>query len=180
MQRFDLESIKIARKNGVKIVFDPNLRFKLVDDLDQYRNLLNNIIKSVDYFLPGISEARFLSQKNDLEEIVDFYFKINPNLVTVIKLGSEGSFYRYGEEKKRVSTIKVEKVIDPIGAGDAFAAGFVSGLLDGLSLEESLKKGNILGAITVQTAGDIEGFPHLKQYKDFINSLKGVTEEVNR
>jgi sugar/nucleoside kinase (ribokinase family) len=50
--------------------------------------------------------------------------------------------------------------VDPVGAGDAFAAGFLSGWLDGAGVKQCLQRGNLVGAMSVQVPGDVEGFPY--------------------
>jgi 2-dehydro-3-deoxygluconokinase len=53
----------------------------------------------------------------------------------------------------------VEKVIDTVGAGDGFAAGVISGLLEGLPLSRAVQRGALIGARAVQVLGDTEGLP---------------------
>jgi len=54
----------------------------------------------------------------------------------------------------------VEPIVDPIGAGDAFAAGFLSGLLRGWAYREAIRLGNRAGAYALTVAGDVEGLPY--------------------
>ena len=55
--------------------------------------------------------------------------------------------------------MRLERIVDPVGAGDGFAAGFLSGQLRGWSLAESLRLGNIVGAAAMSVSGDVEGLP---------------------
>ncbi len=176
-----LEAIKMAKQLGLKVIFDPNVRYKLFDNEETYKNMLHKIVGLVDYFLPGKEEARFLCGFDTPEQISKFYLEMNEQLTVVLKLGKKGCYYATADQEEYVPGMKVEKIIDPIGAGDGFAAGFVSGLLDGLSLKESLIQANIVGAMIVQSNGDIEGFPYRNQfnsYKDFV--LHPEKDEVNR
>ena len=50
-------------------------------------------------------------------------------------------------------------MVDPVGAGDAFCAGFIAGRLDGVDLETALRMGNACGALAVAAAGDQAGLP---------------------
>nr|WP_309100003.1 sugar kinase [Fredinandcohnia onubensis] len=175
------EAITVAKRNGIKIIFDPNIRFKLCSDKNEYRNLLNHIANLSDYFLPGIEEAKFLTGLTTPEEIANYYINLKTEITVVIKLGSKGCFYANSLQSNYVAGLKVDKVNDPIGAGDAFAAGFVSGLLEGKNLELALEKANLIGALVVQTNGDIEGFPYRKQldeYQKFMIEPSG--DEVHR
>ena len=55
--------------------------------------------------------------------------------------------------------IPVAQVVDTVGAGDGFAVGVVSALLEGLALEAAVARGNLIGAQAVQVLGDMEGLP---------------------
>src|SRR5699024_6400573 len=56
-----MEAIKLAKRNNLKIIFDPNIRHKLFKNSEKYRSIINEIAISADYFLPGIEEATFLT-----------------------------------------------------------------------------------------------------------------------
>ena len=53
----------------------------------------------------------------------------------------------------------VVTAVDTIGAGDAFTAGYLSGVVDGLAVDDCLRRGNVLGAFCVSTRGDWQGLP---------------------
>jgi len=53
----------------------------------------------------------------------------------------------------------VSQVIDPVGAGDGFAVGVISALLEGLDLADACARGNAIGARVLQFSGDAEGLP---------------------
>ena len=64
-----------------------------------------------------------------------------------------------GDEVYEVPGFPVERVVDPVGAGDAFAAGFLAGLLEGQSIVEAVRLANACGASATTVPGDIEGMP---------------------
>lgn len=176
-----IEAIAIAKRYDVKVIFDPNIRYKLIKDKDQYKSLLNEIILQSDIFLPGLKEAKFLCGKQSPEEISEVYINKNPNIKVVIKLGDAGCFYADKREEHYVPGYEVDEIIDPIGAGDGFAAGLTSGLLDGKTMLEALDLANLIGSIIIQTSGDVEGFPFRYQ----VEELKEIQdnpeiEEVKR
>jgi 2-dehydro-3-deoxygluconokinase len=76
----------------------------------------------------------------------------------VTKLGAEGAAVRTPEGRWTAQAHRVT-VVDPIGAGDSFTAGYLSGLLDGLPPPARLARGNALGAFAVAAVGDWEGLP---------------------
>ncbi|MGH8814107.1 MAG: carbohydrate kinase family protein, partial [Advenella sp.] len=70
-----------------------------------------------------------------------------------------GAFGQVGDQSFRVPGYPVEKVVDTVGAGDGFAAGLISGRLEGLDWQASVRRATIIGACAVQVAGDTEGYP---------------------
>lgn len=177
------KAIEVAKKSGIKVIFDPNVRFKLINDEDKYKCLLNEITRLSDYFLPGMNEAMFLSNKETgtPEKVAEHFINVNKDLTVIIKLGAKGCYYANEDTSNYVPGFQVEKVIDPVGAGDGFAAGMVSGLLKGMNLKEALEQANLIGSMLVQTSGDVEGFPFkndLNNFKKYIS--EPARDEVNR
>lgn len=168
------QSITYAKKHSVKVIFDPNLRKKLWEE-EKAREVLLQIAAMSDIVMPGISEGEFLFGLQNEKEIARS-FNENGAAATVVKLGDKGAYYLSGKEEKYVSGFKV-KSIDPVGAGDGFAAGFISGLLDELDYEQAVRRGCAIGAMVTTTAGDIEGLPDRKLLEDFMAETK---EDIDR
>ncbi|MNN26619.1 2-dehydro-3-deoxygluconokinase [compost metagenome] len=81
-------------------------------------------------------------------------------------------------EQKYIDSFKVAKVVDPVGAGDGFAVGVLSGQLDGLSLAEAVTRGCAVGAAVTMVNGDIEGLPDRLALTSFLQS--SLEDEVQR
>jgi sugar/nucleoside kinase (ribokinase family) len=110
----------------------------------------------VDYLLPNEREARILSG-GDAEEYLRFTARSGwPN--GVIKLGVHGAAMRDGNRTVCVPAPAVQTV-DTTGAGDAFNAGFIDGLLDGQAGEESLRRGCVCGGLSTRAMGGLRGLP---------------------
>ncbi len=78
----------------------------------------------------------------------------------VVKLGAHGAYFRTADnDQGTVPAIPVEKVVDTVGAGDGFAVGVVSALLEGRDVRHALTRGNRIGALAIQVIGDSEGLP---------------------
>lgn len=175
------EAVYLAKKFGINTIFDPNIRLKLVKNMEEYKTILNETTRLVDIFLPGINEAQLLTGFEKPEDIVNYYLELNPNLEIVVKLGEHGCFYANNKELYYVKGDKVENIVDPIGAGDAFAAGLTGALLEGKSMKQALEQANLIGSIIVQTSGDVEGFPFKNQLdRYYSNNSKYSVDEVNR
>lgn len=155
-----------ARAQGVSISFDPNLRPSLWPSENTMRDTLNELASHADWVLPGLAEGRLLTGEESPDAIADAYLQRGAKAV-VIKLGPEGSYYRgmlTGKlESFTVPGQPVAKVVDTVGAGDGFAVGLISALLDGLAPQQALNRGNLVGAQAVQVVGDMEGLPNRQQ-----------------
>ncbi|MBO8173329.1 MAG: sugar kinase [Bacillaceae bacterium] len=159
-------AIELARRNNIKVVFDPNLRMKLWGD-KQVHNVMKDLMAQADIVLPGLAEGRFLFQEADPGKLAEHFHEWGVPLV-VIKLGKEGAFYSVKDgERQLVPGTRVSHVVDPIGAGDGFAAGFLSGLLNDLPLYQAVQKGNTVGAMVTQVSGDVEGLPDQEDLEQF-------------
>ena len=157
-----------AKKNNIRTTFDPNLRPKLWRSKEEMIETTNDLATNCDIILPGISEGEILTGYSTAEQIADFY--LNKGLQCVIvKLGETGAYYQEKDSKGvYVKGYKVDKVIDTVGAGDGFAVGVISGLVEGVSLEESVKRGNAVGALQLMSPSDNEGLPTKEQLLDFM------------
>ncbi len=65
-----------------------------------------------------------------------------------------------------MAAIKVDQVVDTVGAGDGFAVGVISALLEGKPLIEAIGRGNKIGSLAIQVSGDSEGLPTRQQLGD--------------
>lgn len=161
------EAVKLAKKHGVTVVFDPNLRMKLWDEHTARETLLE-LAAQADIILPGIAEGEFLFGESDPNKLGELFLQLGASLV-VLKVGAEGAYYFTRTEKELVPGFPVENVVDPVGAGDGFAAGVLSGLIDGLSLFDSVERGNAVGALVTMVNGDTEGLPERQEVEMFIS-----------
>jgi 2-dehydro-3-deoxygluconokinase len=148
---------EIARAAGVKVVLDPNYRSKLWDP-PAAREVMRSLASKCDILLPGQDEAELLTGLADPEAAARELHSLGPQMV-VIKLGAEGALALDGDTVTRSPAVRVERIVDPVGAGDAFAAGFLSGLLRGWTLAEALALANRCGALAMTSPGDMEALP---------------------
>lgn len=151
------------RKAGKTISFDPNLRPVLWSSEQQMRKEINALAFAADWVLPGLGEGQLLTGQQTPEGIADFYLEQGVKAV-VIKTGPDGAWFKSASgEQAQVAACKVENVVDTVGAGDGFAVGLISALLEGLSLEQAVQRGNKIGSLAVQAVGDSEGLPTREQ-----------------
>ena len=156
-----------AKEAGIRITFDPNLRPALWENEETMRQVLNELAGYADLVLPGIEECQTLCGTGDPELAAQFYQEKGVQTV-VVKEGAKGAFVKDRENSFRVPGFPVEKVIDTVGAGDGFAVGVISGLLEGKAVEESVRRGNAIGALQVMNISDNEGLPDREELRLFM------------
>ena len=160
-----------AKENNIFLTFDPNLRPALWEDKETMVEVLNEIAKYADLILPGNEEGKILAKTSDNDEISDFYHKLGVKTV-VVKNGSDGAYYNDGKKSEQVPGFRVEKVVDTVGAGDGFAVGVLSGIIEGKNMFESVERGNAIGAIQVTHISDNEGLPTHEELEAFIKKAR--------
>ncbi|MCJ0764764.1 sugar kinase [Variovorax sp. CYS-02] len=155
-------SLALMRAAGRTISFDTNLRPTLWASPEAMREGINQLAAQADWVLPGLEEGRLLTGDGTPEGVARFYLAQGAKLV-IVKLGADGAYYE-GQHagqpvRGRVPGVPVARVVDTVGAGDGFAAGVVSALLEGLDVEAAVRRGTWIGARAVQVLGDTEGLP---------------------
>jgi 2-dehydro-3-deoxygluconokinase len=159
---------KTARAHGRRVSFDPNLRPRLWASHDDMVATVNGLAAQVDLVLPGLAEGRLLTGRDRADDIADAYLDLGAGAV-VVKLGAEGAFCAdRGGLRAYVPGVLAERVVDTVGAGDGFAVGVISGLLDGLALEAAVWRGNAIGARVVQFPGDSDGLPNRREFEALV------------
>lgn len=159
MREATKHALSLAKERGCSVSFDTNLRPTLWPNEATMVANINEFAFASDIVLPGIEEGKILAGSDQPEVIADFYLQHGVKTV-VVKLGSKGAFFKTSNgESGTVAGFPVEKVVDTVGAGDSFAVGVISALLDGKTIEQAARRGNLLGSLTVQVRGDSEGLP---------------------
>jgi 2-dehydro-3-deoxygluconokinase len=148
-------SMRAARRT---VSFDPNLRPSLWPSTERMRSAINELAFEADWVFPGLDEGRLLTGGDTPESIAGFYRQHGASLA-VVKLGAAGAYYDSPEGKGYVAAFPVADVLDTVGAGDGFAVGVISALLEGRDAINAVTRGAWIGARAVQVLGDTEGLP---------------------
>ena len=167
---FTLWAAEQARGAGARVSFDVNYRSKLWDAREA-RAFAEEVLPSVDLLLVGDEEAHALWDRDD-EDLLRELAAAGPGEV-VLKKGSRGSTALVEGEVYEAPAFPAQEV-DPIGAGDAFAAGFLAAHLWGQGPEERLRTANAMGALSVATLGDYEGLPDKAELRAFLRGEKAL------
>jgi sugar/nucleoside kinase (ribokinase family) len=152
-----VDLFEAAHQTGARTVLD----VVLSGDTAASMNDLCSILPSVDFFLPNYDEARHLTGEQDAERQAAVFNEAGAETV-VITMGAEGLVVRSAADAQHVAAPRVD-VVDGSGAGDAFAAALIAGVLEGWSLERSLTFSSEVGALACTALGCSAGIPDREQ-----------------
>jgi 2-dehydro-3-deoxygluconokinase len=153
-----LTLLEAAIAAGVSVSFDPNLRLNLWPDREEMRTVINTVAERATVVMPGLEEARLLTDRQEPEEAAKAYLESGAGEV-VIKLGAEGAHAWTADGKTARSRRFSVTPIDTVGAGDGFAAGYLAAFLTGTSLQERVDQGAAVGALATTRRGDLAAMP---------------------
>jgi sugar/nucleoside kinase (ribokinase family) len=145
------------KEHGLTISLDPN-----DDPEDEWKSNLEEALQYVDIFLPNAREAKKIADTESIDDAISRLATMVP--IVVVKLGAEGALAQRGADRFISPALKVD-VVDAVGAGDSFDAGFLHRFLRGGDLQSCLTEGNVAGALSTTRAGGTEAFRN-QQYRD--------------
>ncbi len=158
---------ELARGAGVRVSLDLNIRRRLWSEADA-AVALRALAEGCDLVLGGLDEVALVGglatsleegSGSDPEAAADTLLAAGAGRV-IVKLGADGALLRDADGTTlRSPALAVPKVVDPVGAGDAFTAGYLALILEGAPAEHALRAGNACGALAVSTVGDLTGLP---------------------
>ncbi|MFG6118048.1 MULTISPECIES: sugar kinase [Thalassobacillus] len=153
--------LKLAKANDVLVSLDPNIRLKLWSR-EEAKEALTRFLPYVDILLTGEDEAELLFDTYLPEEVIKECRK-HEITALAIKRGENGAFGYMDGASLEASALPPKKVVDTVGAGDGFDAGFIYGYLQGWPLEKIIRFANTIGSMVVSVEGDNEGLPLLDE-----------------
>lgn len=92
----------------------------------------------------------------------------------IVKKGKAGSSIYTNKKHVHLTGYPNDEVVDPVGAGDGFAAGFISGLIDSKSIEEAVDRGNLVGSMVTMVKGDCERLPYREELNEFLHGKSDI------
>lgn len=162
-------ALEIAREAGIAVAFDPNLRYKLLDS-SEMAAFYAPFLSRCTLLLAGQAELQTLLGKvGDTDEELELRALDAGAEIVMVKHGARGAVVRTHSERDAVPAWPVERVIDPIGAGDGCDAGFLAGWLRGWDLHASLRLATLVGACATGVQGDYEGYPRWDEVQDALS-----------
>lgn len=134
-----------AHTAGLTISIDTNY-----DPTEHWQGGIHDALRKVDVFLPNDTELTQIAKANDVDAALKAVSTVVP--LTAVKLGKAGAKAQRGGDVFTAGSISVD-VVDTVGAGDSFDAGFIYGYLAGWEVAKSLRMGCVCGALSTRSAG---------------------------
>lgn len=154
-----------AKAHGLTTSLDPQW-----DPAEKWDINLANLLEALDVFLPNMAEFLLLTNSKTMEEGIEKISKIAPDLMLVIKNGADGAYcWKRGILTHQPAFLNTA-VVDCIGAGDSFNAGFVHAYLRGSTPEICLRTGALTGAVSTTRTGGTGAFLNLE-------TVRGIASE---
>ena len=158
------ELFRMARNLGLTTSFDMQW-----DPTEQWDLDIEDILPNVNVFLPNENELIYLSGQENLEAAMDH---VRPYTdILAIKRGSRGSIVCCRDETRDLPAFLNRSVVDAIGAGDSFNAGFIYKYIMGGPIPECQEFGNLTGAVSTTAAGGTAAF---QDYEDFRGKARDI------
>ncbi len=153
------KAFKIARENKIMTVFDPNYRNRLWKNKMEAFDAMEALLPYVDVILPTVPDDTMPTiGLGRPDQVIDFFWFKDVPLV-VAKAGEHGCYLGYRKEVQHFPAMKVDRVVDTTGAGDAFNGGFIHGLVTGRSLSDCARLGITAAGLQVQREGTLKSMP---------------------
>lgn len=155
-----LRAIELARGNDVRISFDVNLRRRLWSD-EEAAERLHPIAVGADVVFGDADELAVVAGVAPSADGLEAARSLQAagSRSVIVKRGAAGATLVGQGMPVDAAAVAVARVVDPVGAGDAFCAGYLAGLLEGLDAATALRWGNACAAAALSAEGDLIGLP---------------------
>ena len=150
-----------AKELGLSLSLDTNY-----DPTGNWDHGLSETLPFVDVFLPNKTEAQAISGEKSVENALQKLAEIMP--IVAIKLGDAGALTKWKGHPRLKQEVVAVKVVDTVGAGDSFDAGFIYGYLNGWSPERTLRLAVTCGSLSTLKPGGTAGQVRLEEALEYV------------
>jgi 2-dehydro-3-deoxygluconokinase len=178
-RRTVIETARRAYSRKSTVLFDPNYRPALWSGPDAAAAAHREVLDFVDWYLCGSEEGNLLWGTSDPEALLDAMSEAGVHRA-VVRLDAEGALVRENDDVVRVAPDRHVEIVDEVGAGDGFAAGFAFGLINGWGAIDCVRAGHLIAARALRGTGDWETFPYLEEIEEVLRPTNGVRTSIPR
>jgi 2-dehydro-3-deoxygluconokinase len=177
-----VRAAELGREAGLTISLDVNLRRRLWSD-EEAAPVLGELAAAADVVLGSPDELAVVGREPagaGLLDIAQAVLGLGP-VIVVLKLGAEGALLVDADAPATSITrpaLPIPVVTDPVGAGDAFCAGFIAARLDGETAERALESANACGAASAASLGDQTGLPDRDELAALLSMGAGTPDTI--
>jgi sugar/nucleoside kinase (ribokinase family) len=161
-----LKLLRYAKEKGVTVTFD------LIGPHDATLAELKTLLPYVDYFMPSLEEAVYISKLPDPQDAASFFMDLGAG-ACIFKQGPSGSFVKTSDAQFTVPAFEIQ-VNDTTGCGDAYCGGFIAGLVMGHDLEAACKLGTATSGLVATGLGSDAGVVDIEATLAFMRSAKSA------
>lgn len=161
-------AIETARKAGVRVSFDTNLRLKLWS-IDRARAVMNDVLARCDIALPSYDDIAAITGLGEPEALVDHCLRLGAGIVA-LKLGADGAIVASANERHRIAAFPCTPV-DATGAGDTFGGAFVARLVAGDGLLDAGRHAAAAAALSTEDYGAVAPIPRAETVRAALAGL---------
>ncbi len=162
------ELFDLAEELHIPVSFDPNIRRKLWKGRD-YSDMLREMMQRASIVCLGEEEAEILLGTKEPGKVLHSLFVCSGMKYAALKQGKKGAFISDGRQMIKINSYPC-RCVEPVGAGDAFDAAFVCGILEQKPLEVCGEMAAVAGAMATESHGDTEGVPSREMMEDILGN----------
>lgn len=152
-----LKAIVTAGENGVLVSLDTQIRPQLWESLDDAASVIMKFVEFANILFTDLGDAEILIGESNPERVIQVFKSIGVDVI-VLRLGERGAIASRGSELAEAEPLPIN-IEDPLGAGEALAGTFLSCLIEGRSLFESLRKSMISWSLVASIRGEQTNLP---------------------
>lgn len=139
------------------------------DPTERWDSGIADVLARTDVFLPNETELTAIARRSELHEALEAVMSApgQAERIVAVKLGARGAQARRGDAEAHAAGVPIA-VVDAVGAGDSFDAGFIYGYLAGWPLERSLRLACVCGSLSTRAAGGTGAQATLAEAEEYL------------
>lgn len=165
---------ELAREHSIAMALDANLRPQL-GHLQNSIDSIRAILPAVDFLMVGLDDATRIFGETAPDRIAELAHAAGCGEV-VITAGADGSWWQKADGTMQHQHTLATTIVDPVGAGDAFAGSYLAGRLSGLTARAACWLGSAFAADVISSTGDTAGLPGPERARELLTRARQLTE----